>query len=367
MKSMYSILLMCICVATKAQSVIADPSLNQATITNVANINLVVPPSMPIDQINLLKIPVRNVNMQNAMPAGCTKIKIGLGSKLIIDPTFNINTANTSAYFNWTVDFVGGQLQLTGDQIADLPADYDAVAIFNVKGIILGTSTITANFLVTNHNSPITLSDENGANNLTSQGYIITAAEPVPVKFLYFNATKADCAIAVNFATSEEVNLNRYEIEYSTNGNNFIKVADLLANVNKVYQYKFGLPNNINAAVVFVRVKSIDNDGRFEYTNVKTVKKICDGNNTGINMYPNPIASSIENVTIEKKVGFFNGRYQINVFDFAGRSVSSSFKTIINSSSFSYHIKQLSTGSYFIKIASINNFEEPMVLQFIKL
>ena len=155
-------------------SVTADPELGKITLTDQSGFpvdaNFIQP-----DQVINLKIPVLSDNHGKDIPAGSCKIKIGFGSKLILDPLYNINNTALSSYFNWTAATNGGQIQITGDLVSALPATVTSVNIsFKVKAGAEGKSTITANFLITNHNTNIVLSDEDGSNNAASLAYMIT-------------------------------------------------------------------------------------------------------------------------------------------------------------------------------------------------
>lgn len=152
-------------------AVMADVNLGAVKITDEYGIasdsNLV-----PVNRAMLLQIPVLNDNHGKAIPAGSAKIKIGLGSKLELDPTFNLNTAGLNSAFRWTSEVSGGQVMITGELINDLPASVTgATVVFRVKATETGRSTVTANFLITNHNTAVILSDENGSNNAASLAY----------------------------------------------------------------------------------------------------------------------------------------------------------------------------------------------------
>ena len=146
------------------QAVIADPAVNVMRTASTTSLP-VNPTLIPLDSVITLRVPVINYNQVNALPSGSCKIKIGLGSKIMLDPAFDLAAVNTSNYFSWTAQSSGGQVQITGDLIASLPANFLDTVIFQIKSSVLGNSTITTNFLVTNHNTNTFLSDENGANN----------------------------------------------------------------------------------------------------------------------------------------------------------------------------------------------------------
>ena len=146
-------------------SVTADPELGVITLANETGFT-VDPSQLLADKVISIKIPVLNDNHGQAVPAGSCKVKIGLGSKLVLDPAFNLNSNGLGSYFSWSSANVDGQLQITGDLVSPLPANITNVTVaLKVKASDEGNSTITANFLITNHNNSSILSDEDGANN----------------------------------------------------------------------------------------------------------------------------------------------------------------------------------------------------------
>ncbi len=343
--------------------VTADPALSPIKITSTLNV-ITNELQLPQNGIVKLKIPIYNLNLGNQLPSGTCKIKIGLGSKMVLSPTFNLNTVNTSNYFQWTALSSGGQVQITGELIAQLPANYSDTASFDVFGNILGGSTITTNFLVTNHNSPITLSDENGNNNTSSLFYFVVPAV-VPVTFTNIRATKKDCSIKVDFNIENEINVARYEVEISANLNNFEKIGSLPATNASGYNYIFNVPEKYQVPTCLVRIKSIDYDGKFQYSEIRKLSSICDVKST-VSLYPNPVPKNISTVTIEKNNGLFNGKYIISLFDYTGKQILQKEITLINTAKLYYDVEGMASGQYLIKLFK-KETEASEVLKVLKL
>jgi hypothetical protein len=161
------------------RAVIADPKLSAMQLTDFGG-NILDPNNLQAEQLIKLRIPVGNNNHGKPLPAGSCKIKIGLGSKLILDPGFDLGNAGMGNYFTWTATEDGGQYQVTGELVNALPADVTSVDLsFRLKVKEEGNSAITANFLITNHNSTTILSDENGANNAVAIDYKVANKLPV--------------------------------------------------------------------------------------------------------------------------------------------------------------------------------------------
>jgi Secretion system C-terminal sorting domain len=348
MKKLFFLLFIASPFFTAAQSVTADPSLDPMKITTLVSGNILVT-QLPINGIIKLKVPILNRNTNNPLPSGTCKVKVGLGSKIILDPLFNLSTVNTSNYFSWTASASGGQVQITGDLIAELPANFNDTAYFDIKGIILGNSTITTNFLVTNHNTNVTLSDENGTNNNASIPYTIINSI-VPVTFTGVYTERKDCSLKVYFDIENEINVSKYELEISKDLNNFEKIITLQANNLKRYTFpNFSIPEVYQAALL-VRIKSVDIDGKFQYSEIKKVSGICDSK-TALSLYPNPVPKNSNALYIQKDNGSFNGNYVIAIVDITGKLIETKEIRLANVARFKYDMVDMAAGQYLIKMS----------------
>lgn len=366
MRLLFTLLLAVSSFCANAQAVIADPALGQVTIANIVNQNIIDnPPSLALGVVFILKVPIKNLSATNSIPPGSVKVKIDFGSKLILDPTFILATASTSNYFNWAYSFdtEGGQFQLTGDGfgLLPIPPGYSDTASFLVRGSLIGFSTTRANFLVTNHNTTIILSDNN-LNNVSFQDYVITSA-PLPVTFTGLFLKKDDCDIDVTFTSENEINLKHYEVEYSSDGVNFQRAGKVETNSLRKYNFKLKLPQTFTKGKVFVRIKSVDNDTRSQYSEIKMLKDVCEAE-ANIYMFPNPLTASQSSVTLVNKKGrFTNGNYNISLFDVAGKIISSKQQILFNASEIKFNTGNISSGNYFIKVHCLDGVSETYILK----
>ncbi|MEO6327348.1 MAG: T9SS type A sorting domain-containing protein [Ginsengibacter sp.] len=358
MRIIFSTFLLIFSLYSSGQSVMADPAVSQIAVTDIANLNL-NPSSILLDNVIKLKIPVYNLDLINGLPAGSCKIKIGLGSKLILDPQFDLSLLPSGNYFNWTAESAGGQVQITGELKTDLPSNFSTIAEFYVKGNAQGNSTVTTNFLVTNHNTDKILSDEVPNNNTSSLAYTIAAGGPTPVTFAGLNAVNKGCSVQIDLYTENEVNVRKYEIEISRDGVNFVKTGEMEANNFRHYQNSFNITEANKASVIFVRVKSLDKDGRFMYSGTKSVKGLCD-KEWGVSVFPNP-ANEVKNIMVNTRQGIFNGRYLITLSDVTGKLLRTKEMNLIDKIQFSFDTGNLSAGQYVIKIVNLNNTESAVV------
>jgi hypothetical protein len=244
-------------------AVTADPELGKVVMTDQTGFP-VDANAILAEQVINLRIPVLNDGHGNAVPAGSCKIKIGLGSKLVIDPQYNLNNTALSNYFKWTAAENGGQVQITGELVNALPANVTSVNVsFKVKAKAEGKSTITANFLITNHNTNAVLSDEDGANNATSLAYRVTgkvapAASGKLELSLYPNPVTNARAVTISVVQGELK--GKYNITLLDLGGKLVQVSQVDLNGVPNFAYKFG---NIASGKYLIKIVNEDGSQSF--------------------------------------------------------------------------------------------------------
>lgn len=333
---------------SQAVATVADPALSQMNVTDLSSAEI-DPQAIPLGSIVKLDVPIYNLDIVNNLPSGSCKIKIGLGSHIVIDPLFDVNSVNSNEYFNWSAETIGGQVQLTGDLKAPLPKNYSAVIRLNVEGNEEGTSTVTNNFLITNHNTSVILSDANPSNNSTFLAYRII--KTVPVTFTKISAVKSGCDVNVAFSAENEINLKKYEIEFSKNGVEFKKLGELNAANSIDYKFNFSLTDLLSAETVYVRIKSVDLDGKYQYSVTRKLNGVCGKENGIINVYPNP-ASGVSEVTVNALEGIFTGKYHVSLFDISGKLLSQNELLLTGLTQFKYPVAKLAAGGYLLKLTN---------------
>lgn len=343
----------------------ADPKLGTISFTDMAGYQLDEGYIQPNELVKI-KIPVLNNSHGQALPAGSCKIKIGFGSKLVLDPSFDLNTAAMNSYFKWTSAMNSGQLQVTGELIAPLPANVTDVDVaLKVKGTVVGKSTITANFLITNHNTAAVLSDEDGTNNSSFLQYTVTNRQaPVSVTSIT-DIVKEGCAMTVSFSTDREINLVRYDVEVSKDGTAFEKVASLNAAGNLSYNTSIELPVALQVEKLVVRIKAVERNGRLIYSTAKNTSGLCKALPLKLSVYPNP-ASGVDKVVIATAQGTFSGKYKVKLLDMSGKTVLAKELTLSGVQSFPLELVTVAGGKYLVQLTTVDNVQLG-VLKFAKL
>jgi protocatechuate 3,4-dioxygenase beta subunit len=100
----------------------------------------------------------------------------------------------------------------------------------------------------------------------------------------------------VNWFTREEQNTSRFEIERSIDGVNFEKVGSHLASGNTTGLTNYDFSDNIDAVsnqpILYYRIKLIDVDGKYSYSNTISVKP-NENQEQGVSVYPVPFINEI--------------------------------------------------------------------------
>ena len=328
------------------------------SLNGVAQSNRAVRTDTKLGKIGLTDATGYAVNELYVQPDEIIQLKIGLGSNLVVDQSYSLNLTALSSYFKWTVVHNSGQDQIVGDLVNALPADVKSVEVaFSVKGTVLGISTITANFLTTNHNSAILVSDDDGSNNSSFLSYTVSGKKAPSTTTSIVSLENTDCAVKVAFAPDVEINMARYEVEASKDGVSFEKMTSLNATGNVSYNSSFNLPTSLQVAALSVRIKSYEKAGKFLYSSAKVVNAVCTRLPLQLGLYPNPVKGT-EPLTIRALYGKFDGKYKIKLLDVEGKTVAVKDITVSNVIAVQFDYGNIAAGKYIIQVS---NFENPKI------
>ncbi len=181
-----------------------------------------------------------------------------------------------------------------------------------------------------------------GTNFSNSVWRATQGAGALPVTLLSFTAQLNSAGNAdIKWSTATETNTSRFEIEKSPNGSMFSYLKSIASsgNSSSIRNY-FEHDNQVAVGTTFYRLKMIDLDGSFKYSNIASVKKIA-GNEVLI--YPNPATESIT-IAWGKPV---TENITCNIYDAAGKAV---MHWIVSSGNIktTKDVKMLPAGTYFI-------------------
>ncbi len=111
---------------------------------------------------------------------------------------------------------------------------------------------------------------------------------PLPVMLLSFTAEAVGTSHLIKWVTTSEINTNRFEVQRSANGRDFVSVGNKTpmggSGNGATYSFNVSQPWQGNN---FYRLKMVDNDGTVAYTNIVLLKNTA---GLQVSVYPNPTA-----------------------------------------------------------------------------
>lgn len=134
----------------------------------------------------------------------------------------------------------------------------------------------------------------------------------LPVEYLTFEVEKVGCNAQLNWTTINEVNNDFFEIERSLNGVNWsvIDKVEGAGNSSVALNYSYlDSTCDFRAQTIFYRLRQVDNDGAFDYSEVRSVTNSI-SDIYGFEVYPNPASTELT-VRIDGLLGDENITYQI--------------------------------------------------------
>jgi hypothetical protein len=173
----------------------------------------------------------------------------------------------------------------------------------------------------------------------------------VPVELTSFTASVQSGKVSLNWSTATEVNNQGFEIERSEDNISFNKIGFVpgFGTTTEVKSYSF-MDNNLTAGDYQYRLKQIDFDGSFEYSDVVEVEILTLDKFELSQNYPNPFNPSTK---IKYSIPQ-SSNVMIKVFDILGNEI----ETLVNEEKpvgtyeITWYAKDLPSGIYCYKIQS---------------
>lgn len=171
---------------------------------------------------------------------------------------------------------------------------------------------------------------------------------PLPVTWLYFRGKTVAKDNILDWATANEQNAKRFDVERSLNGTSFSKIGDVNAHGNSnqanTYQYTDYNIHRLGSEVMFYRLKQIDIDGNYKYSNIVRLR-YSEKNTVNSIIYPNP-TQGLATILVgdNSLVGS-----QAMLYDMNGRLLES---IKIPANSLPVNLTKYVNGVYFIKLSN---------------
>jgi Secretion system C-terminal sorting domain len=172
-------------------------------------------------------------------------------------------------------------------------------------------------------------------------------ASILPVQLISFNGIKTGTKNNLSWKVASQISFSHYEIERTFNLNEqFVNIGSVASDSNPAGSYRYTDDINTNqlAENVYYRLKMIDVDGRFSYSNVIRIqiKGI-----SALKIITNPVPDDLN-------ISGLKSRGQISIFDLSGKVL---LEKNVLSQAMSMNISSIKPGLYVLKYADGENIE----------
>lgn len=231
----------------------------------------------------------------------------------------------------------------TGDSVnsssASTGAENGTLALMDLTGTISFTITATG---------------ASGTGTFRLDDFTLTGSTILPVELASFNTTKSKEAVELNWTTASEINNDHFVVEYSKDGVNFTELDRVEGNgtTNREMNYSY-MHESPASAMNYYRLKQVDYDGAFEYSDVRSVNFKSE-TGRAFSLYPTITDTK---VTVQYKQDIEN--VKLAIYNMQGQLVYNN--TVVNGES--VDVSALKVGTYIAQLVSSNELQ---TLRFIK-
>ena len=173
----------------------------------------------------------------------------------------------------------------------------------------------------------------------------------LPISFIEVSATLISGKGKVSWEISSESDMQKYQIEKSTDGISFVKIGTVnaMGNDGNLHQYSF-IDSYPNAGNNFYRIRGVSNLGVNQLSNI--VRIWVEQKKPAITVSPNPIENNSIDLTLHH---FMSGNYLVQLYNSLGQFLLQEEIKHDGQLSFKYFIKPpkvIAKGNYLLKIIS---------------
>lgn len=171
----------------------------------------------------------------------------------------------------------------------------------------------------------------------------------LPLKLTSFTGSFDGFNANLNWKTESETNFNKFEVEKSSNGVQFVKIGEIKGGIN---QYSFTDRDVSFNSTYYYRIKMMDNDGKFTYSNIVAINSKTKANNS-FSFYPNPAADFVNINLFSKK----DNQITCCIYDLSGKLLLKTFQNAnIGNNLIKLNTSKLNLGTYILRITDKDGF-----------
>ena len=284
------------------------------------------------------------------------KLDWGTFRMIYASHNFQLNMTDGSRCL-WTF---GNIMLVDSNQNEPLSHGYLSFIIKPKSNLVVGNMIKNTAAIYFDYNLPI----------FTNTEMTTLVADVLPLKLLSFTArpnNKGSLSsgegrgeVLLNWKTTNEINVDKFEIERSNNGREFSKIGAVKAGQTQ-YSFidDFSSPSLLERGGVrfYYRLKMIDKDGQFTYSPVRSLT--INNSSLTITIFPNPVKDKLQvQINSDKSMTL-----QVQVVSMDGKVVQSKVLKVHNGVSMqTLNTSSLQCGIYMLKMITTDNKEQGMSL-----
>ena len=148
---------------------------------------------------------------------------------------------------------------------------------------------------------------------------VIEVQPNLPIELSYFKGTEEDCEVILSWGTESEINFSHFEVEKSTDGVTFTMIDRLDGLGGEGIATDYTYIDTQVSAIAYYRLKSVDLDGSFEYSEIVTIQADCATGISISDIFPNPTINDLMSVRFNST--FDHEDAKVIVTDMLGRQM----------------------------------------------
>jgi len=234
------------------------------------------------------------LDLATATCGGSPNISINLDD--VINPNINTNGAHITRY--WTVtesnisSFTGFNIYYKYASAGDVEFNEDnlvPIKFDDIGDVAADTSGLTKGVDYDVDTAEDSIYFLNLSNFCEVTAGVDEDIVILPVELLFFRGSSDEGIVNLEWATATEIDNDFFEIQRSETGEKFevVGIVDGSGNSDELIEYKFTDVRPLSGNN-FYRLKQVDFDGAFEYSDIIRVENELEGIEFTVNIYPNP-------------------------------------------------------------------------------
>jgi len=185
----------------------------------------------------------------------------------------------------------------------------------------------------------------------------------LPIELRHFTVIEDDCQADISWGTNTEINFSHFELQKSTNGMDYATIATIGSKGGPNTSADYFFPDNQLADDNYYRLKIVDNDGLFTYSDLRVINTDCSGGVSISDVFPNPVGNMTSSVRFTSSINDMDAKIVIR--DALSRVVAHQAVEVVEGMNIiNLNTSGLSNGTYYLYLEGDN--WQTSIVRFVK-